>query len=247
MRWPPVILTIGTLYFSATSAMRRSSAARRDAAEDARHHAERAVLLDVGVHAVVDEPRVALVVVVLAPDRACSSEARPALLAGILVSARQLGEHRRHAAQAALPHGLDELRLARAARRARSSARTGPPAPSRRPRARAPAGPAACTRRSRVPARVASHSDLRRAVARLHRRDERALRHAVAVADLRRARAGRRCSARSRRRRAGRAARPDSPAARFPGRTLAVASAPTRASPRRIAPPSRPSRTMSFL
>ena len=25
MRWPPVIFTIGTLYFSATSAMRRSS------------------------------------------------------------------------------------------------------------------------------------------------------------------------------------------------------------------------------
>ena len=48
--------------------MRRSSSARRDAAVDARHDAEGAVLLDIRVDAVVDEPRVALVFVLVAPE-----------------------------------------------------------------------------------------------------------------------------------------------------------------------------------
>ena len=63
MRWPPVSLTSGTLYFTATSAIRRSSSGRADAARHLRDDGERAVLLDVGVHAVVDEPGVALVLV----------------------------------------------------------------------------------------------------------------------------------------------------------------------------------------
>ena len=98
MRWPPVIFTIGTSYFSATSAMRRSSAARRDAAVDARHDAEGAVLLDVGVDAVVDEARVALVVVLRAPDR-LQQRRQAALLRRILLAAGERVEHRRHAAQ----------------------------------------------------------------------------------------------------------------------------------------------------
>ena len=68
MRWLPVIFTIGTWYLSATSAMRRSSAGLRHAAADARNHREGAVLLDVGVHAIVDEARRAVLVVIAAPE-----------------------------------------------------------------------------------------------------------------------------------------------------------------------------------
>ena len=161
MRWPPVIFTIGTAYFSATSAMRRSSAARRHAAEDARDDGEGAVLLDVGVHAVVDEARVALVVVRPCPRSSRSSDASPALLAGSSCAA---GEHARTPPRrCAGPRsriGAHQLRASRAARRARSSAPTDPRAARRRPRAPAPAAPAACTRRIQVPARVASQSAL---------------------------------------------------------------------------------------
>ena len=80
IRWPPVSFTIGTLYFTATCAMRISSSARGHAAVDARHDGERAVLLDVGVDAVVDEARVALVVVFAGPQR--FQQRREADLAG---------------------------------------------------------------------------------------------------------------------------------------------------------------------
>ena len=53
MRWPPVTLTVGILYLSTTSAMRRNSSAVVSPPH-ARHHGIRAVLLDVGVAAFVD-------------------------------------------------------------------------------------------------------------------------------------------------------------------------------------------------
>ena len=55
MRWPPVTFTVGTSYLSATSAMARSSLRRGQPAPHARHDRIGAVLLDVGVHALVDE------------------------------------------------------------------------------------------------------------------------------------------------------------------------------------------------
>src|SRR5204863_981420 len=63
---------------------------RRDATEDARDHAVRAVLLHVGVYAIVDEPRVALVVVLLPPDRAQQGR-EPSLAARVFVSTGQRG------------------------------------------------------------------------------------------------------------------------------------------------------------
>ena len=61
MRWPPVTLTVGIWYLSTTSAMRRSSSARGLAAPHARDHRVGAVLLDVGVAALVDEARLRIV------------------------------------------------------------------------------------------------------------------------------------------------------------------------------------------
>ena len=49
MRWPPVTLTIGTWYLSATSAMRRNSAALVTPPHIRGYHRAGAVLLDVGV------------------------------------------------------------------------------------------------------------------------------------------------------------------------------------------------------
>ena len=78
MRWPPVILTIGTCVLVRHVRDAAQLGGGGDAAVDARHHAEGAVALDVRVHAVVDEARVALVHVVLAPDRLEQrGEARP--------------------------------------------------------------------------------------------------------------------------------------------------------------------------
>ena len=68
MRWLPVIFTIGTWYLSATSAMRRSSSALVTPPRMRGIDRERAVLLDVGVHAIVDEARRAILVVVAAPQ-----------------------------------------------------------------------------------------------------------------------------------------------------------------------------------
>ena len=68
MRWPPVSLTSGTLYFTATCGDAHQLGRRGDAAGHFRHHREGAVLLDVGVHAVVDEAGVALVLVFVVPQ-----------------------------------------------------------------------------------------------------------------------------------------------------------------------------------
>ena len=69
MRWPPVIFTIGTLVLVRDVGDAAQLGRRGHAAVDARHDAEGAVLLDVGVDAVVDEARVALVLVLRAPER----------------------------------------------------------------------------------------------------------------------------------------------------------------------------------
>ena len=61
MRWPPVTLTVGMLNLSTTSAMARSSFGVGDAAPHARHDRIGAVLLDVGVDALVDEARLVVV------------------------------------------------------------------------------------------------------------------------------------------------------------------------------------------
>ena len=61
MRWPPVTLTVGMANLSTTSAMARNSAGAGHAAPHARHHRIGAVLLDVGVDALVDEARLAVV------------------------------------------------------------------------------------------------------------------------------------------------------------------------------------------
>ena len=110
MRWPPVIFTIGTLYFTATWAMRISSSARRHAAVDARDDRERAVLLDVGVDAIVDEAGVALVVVLVGPQR-FQQRRQADLAAGIFLAARQLLEDRADGLEAAALDFGDELRF----------------------------------------------------------------------------------------------------------------------------------------
>ena len=90
--------------------MRRSWPARRDAAVDARNDAESAVALDVRVHAVIDEPRVALVFVLGGPE--CLQERRqPDLAFRVLPSVGERREHRGHAAQVAGANRLDERRL----------------------------------------------------------------------------------------------------------------------------------------
>ena len=67
MRCPPVTLTVLILKRSATSAMARNFIRRRHAAPHARHDGERAVLLDVGVHPLVDEARLRVVAVFAGP------------------------------------------------------------------------------------------------------------------------------------------------------------------------------------
>ena len=116
MRWPPVSLISGTSYLSATSAIRRSSSGVVDAARHLRDDRERAVALDVGVHAVVDEARVALVDVLAFPDHREQRRQRR-LAAGVLLAAGQRGEHRRHRSQPARADRLDQLRLGQRDRR----------------------------------------------------------------------------------------------------------------------------------
>ena len=68
MRWLPVIFTIGTLVLVGDVGDAAELVRRRHAAADARDDRERAVLLDVGVHAIVDEARRAILVVIAAPE-----------------------------------------------------------------------------------------------------------------------------------------------------------------------------------
>ena len=67
MRWPPVTLTVGMPNFSATSAIARNSPRGGHAAPHARHDRIGAVLLDVGVHPLVDEARLLVVAVFAGP------------------------------------------------------------------------------------------------------------------------------------------------------------------------------------
>ena len=83
---------------------------RGDSAVDARHDAERAVLLDVGVHAVVDEAGVALVVVLLAPE-GLEERGEADLAWRVLATVGQRGENRRDAAQAAQLDFADQVGL----------------------------------------------------------------------------------------------------------------------------------------
>ena len=83
---------------------------RGHAAVDARHDRERAVLLDVGVHAIVDEARVALVVVLVGPQR-FQQRRQADLAAGIFAAARQFLEDRTDRLQAAALDFGDELRF----------------------------------------------------------------------------------------------------------------------------------------
>ena len=81
IRWPPVILTSGTSYLSATSAIRRSSSAVVTPPRIRGTTRERAVVLDVRVDAVVDEARVALLAVAVAADLARRGRRGPGLQA----------------------------------------------------------------------------------------------------------------------------------------------------------------------
>ena len=67
MRWPPVTLTVGILYLSTTSAMRRSSSAVVSPPRCAANHGIGAVLLDVGVAALVDGAALRVVQRLLGP------------------------------------------------------------------------------------------------------------------------------------------------------------------------------------
>ena len=67
MRWPPVTLTVGMANFSATDGDGVQLGGRRQAAPHARHTRIGAVLLDVGVHALVDEARVGIVAIFARP------------------------------------------------------------------------------------------------------------------------------------------------------------------------------------
>ena len=184
MRWPPVSLTIGTSYFSATSAIRRSWSGRGDAALHLRDHGERAVPLDVGVHPVVDEPGVPLVDVLVGPHHL--QQRRQAHLAlGVLLAVRgQRGEHRRRPTAAPARGWPPSAPACPSGCRARTSARPGPPRPRRRRPTRRSGRPAPC--RSRSPCRPGSGpSPRRRSCSRRRpRRTIVALGDAVAVADL---------------------------------------------------------------
>ena len=97
---------------------------RRYAAVNARDDGERAVLLDVGVNAVVDESRVALVFVLVGPEgfqQRCETN-----LAGrVFLTIRQLHEHFAHGLDAATPNLCDELRFLQRQFPGRNSVRWG--------------------------------------------------------------------------------------------------------------------------
>src|SRR5579885_2984225 len=65
--WLPVIFTIRTLYFSATSAMRRSSAGEVTPPHPG-NHGKRAIALDIRMDPVVDEARRAVFFMAATPD-----------------------------------------------------------------------------------------------------------------------------------------------------------------------------------
>ena len=111
MRWPPVIFTIGTWCAIGDVGDAAQLRRRGHAAVDARDHAEGAVALDVRVHAVVDEPRVALVLVVAGPDR-LQQRGEAGLALRVLAPVGQRREHRRDAPQVAFADLGDQLRLA---------------------------------------------------------------------------------------------------------------------------------------
>ena len=82
---------------------------RGDAAGHFRDHRERAVLLDVAVHPVVDETGVALVLVLALPDH--GQQRGQGDLGGRVVLLGEGAEHGRNRLQALLLHRLDQLRL----------------------------------------------------------------------------------------------------------------------------------------
>ena len=114
-----------------------------------------------------------------------SSDARPALLFGVLAAVGQRGEHSRDAAQVALANLGHQLRLAPAARRARNSAPRDPRRPRRRHSASSTCWTCGLHEPQPVPARVASQSARRLRQPAGDRRVSCALGDAVAVADLR--------------------------------------------------------------
>ena len=100
MRWPPVTFTVGMLYLSATSAMARSSRGRGHAAPHARHDRVGAVLLDVGVDALVDEARLRIVLIFAGPGaQQVIVERRPAFLAAVRRLPAERLAHRGHGLQ----------------------------------------------------------------------------------------------------------------------------------------------------
>ena len=100
MRWPPVTFTVGMSNLSTTSAIARSSLATGHPAPHARHDRVRAVLLDVGVDALVDEARLVVVGILAGPvaDEVVV-ERRPALGAAARRLPLQFLHHRRHRLQ----------------------------------------------------------------------------------------------------------------------------------------------------
>ena len=132
--------------------MRMSSVGRRHAAVNARHDGERAVLLDVGVDAVVDESRVALVFVLIGPE--CFQQRGQADLAGrIFLAIGQLREDFADGLDAAIADLRNELRFFQRNSRERNSVRSDR-SQLRPDRIRAAAPPGSCTNRSPVPALV---------------------------------------------------------------------------------------------
>ena len=100
MRWPPVTLTVGMANLSTTSAIARKLRRAGDAAPHARHDREGAVLLDVGVGALVDEARLVVVGIFVGPvaDQVVV-ECRPALGAAARGLPLELLHDRRHRLQ----------------------------------------------------------------------------------------------------------------------------------------------------
>ena len=250
MRWPPVILTIGTSYFSATSAIRRSCAGGGDAALHLRDDRERAVVLDVGVHAVVDEPGVASRRRTRRPRS--SSAARPAPIfdfASSAPSGASAAKHRRHRLAGPARGSPPSAPACPSGCRARTSSPTGPPStapPAAHSTICADQGLARAAALA-GPGRVHHPADaVHAAVART--RTSVALGDAVAVADLRRRRPARPtpCSSASARR--GRTAARRAPrAAAARGRRPGSGTRPCVVSPSRVAPISLSSRMTTRL
>ena len=157
IRCPPVSLTIGTCVLLGDVGDPAQLLGSGDAAPHLRDDRERAVLLDVGVHAVVDEPRPSRSSGASAPHIIFSSEARPILdFASSAPSGRERREDLRHRAKIARRGSRPSARACPSGCRARSSGRTGPPRRRRRRRTPRSARPVPCT--SRSPCRPGSGS-----------------------------------------------------------------------------------------